>query len=56
MAFFIGKLKWVKKYSRLMIKIGGYGMVVMGVFLYMDWMTKIIAFLTARFFNGFTGF
>ncbi|AQQ53257.1 cytochrome C biogenesis protein CcdA [Planococcus lenghuensis] len=56
MAFFIGKVQFVKKYNRVMMKVGGYGMIVMGVFLYMDWMTKIIAFLTERFFNGFTGF
>jgi cytochrome c-type biogenesis protein len=56
MAFFVGKVNWIKKYNHIMIKFGGYTMMFMGVFLYMNWMTKIISFLTTKFFNGFTGF
>jgi len=37
------------------MKIGGSLMIVMGILLYFDMMTKIIAFLTP-FFGGFTGF
>lgn len=56
MAFFVGKVKWIKKYNRAIMLIGGYGMIIMGVALYFDWMTKIISFLTTYLFGGFTGF
>lgn len=56
LTFFIGKIKWVNKYSQRIMKIGGYIMLVMGIVLYFDWMTKIISFLTNYLFGGFTGF
>ena len=56
LTFFIGKIKWINKYSERIMKIGGYIMIVMGVFLYFNWMTKIISFLTNYLFGGFTGF
>ncbi|WP_407270620.1 cytochrome c biogenesis protein CcdA [Radiobacillus sp. PE A8.2] len=56
MSFFIGKMKWIKKKNRLIMKIGGVTMIVMGVFLFFDWMTKLTSFLASNFFNGFTGF
>jgi len=37
------------------MSIGGWLMIVMGVLLYFDMMTKIIAWFTP-FFGGFTGF
>ncbi len=46
LTFFIGKVKWINKYSNRIMKIGGYIMVVMGIVLYFDWMTRIISFLT----------
>lgn len=55
LSFFIGKMKWIRKNSMLIMKIGGYIMMVMGVVLFFDWMTKIIAILTPLF-GGFTGF
>lgn len=55
MSLFIGKMKFLQKRSGLFMKIGGSLMIVMGVLLYFDMMTKIIAFLTP-FFGGFTGF
>ncbi|MFT8322519.1 MAG: cytochrome c biogenesis protein CcdA [Bacillus sp. (in: firmicutes)] len=55
MAFFIGKLKWIKRFNMTFVRFGGYLMIVMGVFLYFDWMTKIISFLTNNVFGGFTG-
>ncbi|WP_050182510.1 cytochrome c biogenesis CcdA family protein [Domibacillus robiginosus] len=55
MSFFIGKLAWINKYNNLLLKIGGIIMIFMGVMLFFDWMTKIIAFLTPLF-GGFTGF
>ncbi|MFD6443128.1 cytochrome c biogenesis CcdA family protein, partial [Peribacillus sp. NPDC060186] len=56
LTFFMGKIKWINKYSERVMKIGGYIMIVMGVFLYFNWMTKIISFLTNYLFGGFTGF
>ncbi len=55
MSLFIGKMKFLQNRSGLFMKIGGSLMIVMGVLLYFDMMTKIIAFLTP-FFGGFTGF
>lgn len=56
MSLFIDKLGWIKRHSQLMMKIGGVLMLIMGVFLYFNWMTRLISFLTNRFFGGFTGF
>jgi len=55
MSLFIGKMKFLQTRSGLFMKIGGVFMILMGVLLYFDMMTKIIAFLTP-FFGGFTGF
>lgn len=55
MAFFIGKVKNILKYSNLMMKIGGSLMIVSGIFLYTDQMTKLTAMLI-DLFGGFTGF
>lgn len=55
LSFFIGKLSWIKKYSVIIMKIGGYLMIVMGVILFFDWMTKIIIVFSSLF-GGFTGF
>ncbi|AOH54687.1 cytochrome C biogenesis protein CcdA [Peribacillus muralis] len=55
LSFFVGKLKWIKKYSQYIMKLGGYLMIVMGVILFFNWMTQIIAVLS-RLFGGFTGF
>lgn len=55
LSFFIGKLKWIRKNSLKIMKAGGYIMMVMGVFLFFDWLTKIIIFLSGLF-GGFTGF
>lgn len=56
MSFFIGKMKWIKRHNRLMMKIGGVTMIFMGVFLFFDLLTKLTSFLASNFFNGFTGF
>ncbi|MCM3587263.1 cytochrome c biogenesis protein CcdA [Mesobacillus maritimus] len=55
LSFFIGKMQWIRKNNVKIMKIGGYIMIVMGVVLYFDWMTRIIAFLSPLF-GGFTGF
>lgn len=55
-SFFVGKLNWVKKYSGVLMKIGGGIMVGMGVSLYFNLLTRITAFFTQYLFQGFTGF
>ncbi|WP_371198561.1 cytochrome c biogenesis protein CcdA [Geobacillus sp. A8] len=55
MSFFIGKLNWIKKYNTVIVRVGGILMVIMGIMLFFDWMTKIIIFFT-DLFGGFTGF
>lgn len=55
LSFFIGHLKWIKRNSALFVKGGGYLMVAMGIVLYFDWMTKIIAY-SSSLLGGFRGF
>ncbi len=55
MTFFVSKIKWIMKYSDLMMKIGGVIMIFFGVLLYTNQMTKITSFLI-ELFGGFTGF
>lgn len=54
LSFFVGKMQWIRKNNVKIMKIGGYIMIMMGVVLYFDWMTRIIAFLSPLF-GGFTG-
>ncbi|WP_223700087.1 cytochrome c biogenesis CcdA family protein [Sutcliffiella deserti] len=55
LSFFVGKLDWIKRNHLLIMKIGGYSMIAMGILLFFDWMTKIIAWLS-RITGGFQGF
>lgn len=55
MSFFIEKMTFLKKHSAIFMSLGGILMIVMGVLLYFNMMTKIIAVLTSLF-GGFTGF
>lgn len=55
LSFFIGKLSWIKKYSPIIMKIGGYLMIVMGIVLFFDWMTKLIS-IFSNLLGGYTGF
>ena len=55
MAFFLGRTRWILKYSNRLMKAGGALMVVFGILLYFDQMTVIIAWLT-KMTGGFTGF
>jgi cytochrome c-type biogenesis protein len=48
-------MSWIKRNSMKFMKIGGYVMIVMGIFLYFNWMTKIIVYFSSLF-GGFTGF
>ncbi|MDQ0972403.1 cytochrome c-type biogenesis protein [Neobacillus niacini] len=55
LSFFVGKMKWIRRNSGKIMKFGGYLMIVMGIVLFFDWMTKIIQIFSAMF-GGFTGF
>jgi cytochrome c-type biogenesis protein len=55
LSFFIGRLNWIKKHNTMIVKVGGYVMIGMGIVLYFDWMTKIIVY-TSSLFGGFMGF
>jgi cytochrome c-type biogenesis protein len=55
LSFFVGRLKWIRKNSALIVKVGGYIMIVMGIMLFFDWMTKIITFFQSMT-GGFSGF
>lgn len=54
LSFFIGKMKWIKRNGPRLVKIGGYVMIFMGIFLFFDLMTKLTSFLAGWF--GFVGF
>ncbi|MEC0371960.1 cytochrome c biogenesis CcdA family protein [Paenibacillus chibensis] len=47
LAFFIGSTKWIVKYSGIMMKIGGALMLLMGILLFTNQMTKITIWLQA---------
>ncbi|SFA72390.1 MULTISPECIES: cytochrome c biogenesis CcdA family protein [unclassified Bacillus (in: firmicutes)] len=55
LSFFLGKMKWIRKNSMIIMKVGGYIMIVMGIVLFFNWMTKIIM-VFQQMFGGFTGF
>lgn len=54
MAFFIGRMNWIRKHSTKIVKIGGYVMIFFGVALFFDWMTDVTSLLANWF--GFYGF
>lgn len=54
LSFFVGKLNWIKRNSSLIVKIGGYIMIFMGIALFFDWMAKLTSLLAGLF--GFSGF
>ncbi|XEC92868.1 cytochrome c biogenesis CcdA family protein [Paenibacillus tarimensis] len=45
LAFFIGSTRWILKYSSTVMKIGGALMIVMGILLFTDQMTRITIWL-----------
>jgi cytochrome c-type biogenesis protein len=55
LSFFVGRMNWIRKHNVKIMKMGGYIMIMMGIFLFFDWMTAIVSLLTALF-GGFTGF
>lgn len=55
LSIFITRVKWIQKYSRTITKVGGYIMIALGILLFFDGLTLIIAWLSP-FFGGFLGF
>lgn len=55
LSFFITKLTVIRKYSNAIMKIGGWVMIFVGILLFFDGMTMIIAWLSP-FFGDFQGF
>ena len=55
MAFFLGKLKALLKRTQLLMRIGGALMVVVGILLMTDQMSRITIWLI-RLYGGFSGF
>lgn len=47
LAFFIGSTRWIVRYSGIMMKIGGTVMLLMGILLFTDQMTKITIWLNS---------
>lgn len=45
MAFFLGSSRWILKYSNRIMKLGGAVMILMGILLFTDQMTKITVWL-----------
>ena len=54
MAYTLGSVRWLLKYSEKISKIGGVGMVLMGILLFTNAMTTITQWLISLF-GGFTG-
>ena len=55
MAYTLGSVRWLLKYSETISKIGGIGMVLMGILLFTNAMTTLTNWLISMF-GGFTGF
>ncbi|WP_318614588.1 cytochrome c biogenesis CcdA family protein [Sporosarcina sp. YIM B06819] len=55
LSFFVTRLSWIRKSSGLIMKIGGYVMIAVGILLFFDGMTYIISLLNP-IFGDFTGF
>ncbi|WP_281486578.1 cytochrome c biogenesis CcdA family protein [Lysinibacillus sphaericus] len=52
---FVTKFAWIRKYSHMTTKVGGYFMIVLGIILFFDGLTRIIIWLSSLF-DGFSGF
>lgn len=49
LAFFIGRLSWIRTYSGFITKIGGAVMIIMGILLFFNWMTRLNSLLSHIF-------
>lgn len=54
LSFFVGRMKWIRKHSQTIMKVGGYIMILFGITLFFDWMTKLTSLLAE--WTGFYGF
>ncbi|WP_025026218.1 cytochrome c biogenesis CcdA family protein [Caldalkalibacillus mannanilyticus] len=45
LSFFIGTTKWIVRYSAVIMKVGGVLMVIMGILLYTDLLTKYSVYI-----------
>lgn len=55
MSFFLGKLKVLLKHSQLLMRVGGAVMILVGILLMTDQMSRITIWLI-RLYGGFSGF
>lgn len=55
LSFFVTKVNAIRKYSAVIMKVGGYIMIAVGILLFFDGMTYIITWLSP-IFGDFTGF
>lgn len=55
LSFFITRLGWIRKHNGIIMKIGGFVMIAVGILLFFDGMTYIISLLSP-IFGDFTGF
>ncbi len=55
LSFFISRLGWIRKNSQIIVKIGGWIMIAVGILLFFNGLDYIIRVLTP-IFGGFTGF
>lgn len=55
LSFFITRLGWIRKYSGIITKVGGYLMIAMGILLFFDGLTFLTSLLSPLFgdFRGF---
>lgn len=55
LSFFITRLGWIRKYSGIITKVGGYLMIAMGILLFFDGLTYLTSLLSPLFgdFQGF---
>jgi len=49
-SFFVGRMNWLRKYAHVIMKIGGWTMILMGFLLLLNWLPK----LTNLFYNIFS--
>lgn len=55
LSFFVTRLGWIRKYSGLITKIGGYLMIAVGILLFFDGLTILTRWLSP-IFGDFQGF
>lgn len=54
LSFFVGKIKWIRNHSMKLVKFGGYIMIIFGIALFFNWMTKLTSLIAE--WTGFYGF